>query len=746
MRKRPLPTPSSPRLSKEHMMMPRLSWHKWWVALSLTLLSGKAAIAQSNADRPAPLTQPSEGSAGRSSPTDSSNLIELPPSAGDGAPSATPADEQDASRAASEVASFAVTRLKDSPAVVTVISGDDIRSSGARDLTDILLMVPGYFTGLDTLGVVGPGFRGIWGYEGKILLIIDGKEMNELLFSTTQLGNEFPVELIERVEVVRGPGSVIYGGNAELSVINVVTRGLQGSTDVSATATYGQLSGANQFSTGYGRRKLTASGRYVVDSVPGLSTFLSLSAGEGQRSVRTFVDNSGMAATLEGNSALNPTVLQMGVGYKDVQASFLYHRLATSMITGFGQVLPAALPIYFDSYHGELVGSIHPTNRVEIVPRFNVTYQTPWRAPTSGNDVFYDKAVRRIRGRLLGRWAALDQLQVTAGVDGIFDEASLRSPANPANPAQTLFGMSDRISYETYAGYVELFSENPFVNISAGARYDHHSTMGGALVPRLVLLRSFGAVSLKGLFSLSFREPGFENINAGVDVRPERTRVFEFEGAIDLTPQQRLSANIFDLSIQAPIEYTVDPAAGGEIYLNGGRQGTRGFEVSYSLRHRLVRAEANYSFYAPSAYQNTPNFVVPGHTDQFLAAPAHRGSARATFRPVEGFGISPSGILLGPSYTKGPPDAASAPTAIQIPAQFLANLFVFRDNVGVRGLRVGLGFYNIFGANYRFVRASATIPKDGTAEAAMNAYLDDHPPLPGLDREILLQASYQVEP
>ena len=117
----------------------------------------------------------------------------------------------------SQVASFAITRLTDSPAVVTAVSADDIRSSGARDLMDVLLMVPGFFFGVDVQGTVGPGFRGLWGQEGKILLLIDGKEMNEQLYSTMQLGHEFPVELIERVEVVRGPGSVIYGGNAELA-------------------------------------------------------------------------------------------------------------------------------------------------------------------------------------------------------------------------------------------------------------------------------------------------------------------------------------------------------------------------------------------------------------------------------------------------------------------------------------------------------------------------------------------------
>jgi outer membrane receptor protein involved in Fe transport len=114
-------------------------------------------------------------------------------------------------------------------------------------------------------------------FEGRFDLMIDGKEMNELLFSTLQLGNEFPVELIERVEVVRGPGSVIYGGSAELSVVNVITRGLQGATDATAHLVYGQMPGAHSFSSGYARRRVTVSGRYIVDAVPGLSTFASLS-------------------------------------------------------------------------------------------------------------------------------------------------------------------------------------------------------------------------------------------------------------------------------------------------------------------------------------------------------------------------------------------------------------------------------------------------------------------------------------
>jgi outer membrane receptor protein involved in Fe transport len=659
----------------------------------------------------------------------------------DAAPAAveTSAAANDESRVTSQVASFTATRLKDSPAVVTVITGEDIRASGARDLTDILYMVPGYFFGADTEGVVGPGIRGLWGYEGKILLMIDGKEMNELLFSTVQLGNEFPVELIERVEVVRGPGSVIYGGNAELSVINVVTRSLQGSTDALVTTTYGQMTGANSFANGYGRRMVSASARYVFDQVPGLSSFASIALGQGQRSVHNYVDNSGTAATMEGQSALNPSVVQAGVGYRDLQASFLYHRLSMTTIDGLGMPLTAPAAMAFDSYHGELVGAFRPTSRFELVPRFNYTYQTPWRL-TDTPDLLYDKSVRRVRGRVLGRWAALDQLQITVGGDAIFDSAQLLAPRGDIN---TPFGTSNSVDYQTFGAYVELFSENPIVNVAAGARYDHLSSVGGDLVPRLALQRSFGPLSLKGIYSQSFRAPGIENLNAGiiagVNVRPERTRIFELEGILDLPSRQRISANIFDIAIDRPIAFFTDPVTMADSYVNLGRQGSRGIEISYRIRQQLVNLEANYSFYTVTAADNTPSYNVPGHPDVFMAAPSHRAYFRATIRPWEWLSVSPSATVLGPRYMRGPDTTVGTTmveTATAIPSQALANLYVYSEQLGIPGLTVGLGIYNIFGADYRFVHVAT-----GTG-----AFTGDHASIPGLDREVMLRVSYLLDP
>jgi outer membrane cobalamin receptor len=198
--------------------------------------------------------------------------------------------------------------------------------------------------------------------------------------------------------------------------------------------------------------------------------------------------------------------------------------------------------------------------------------------------------------------------------------------------------------------------------------------------------------------------------------------------------------------IDSPIAYTHNPENNADGYLNLGRQGTRGIELSYRLRTRLLKLEANYSYYNPSVSDNVPTYTVAGHNDQFLSAPSHHASARATFRPWDWMGISPSAAFFGERYTRGRPEASGAETAVVLPAQLLANLFIFKDNVGVRGLTIGVGVYNIFGVNYQFVHASALTPVDNSPAATLAAFAGDHAPLPGLDREVLVRVSYLVEP
>ena len=167
-------------------------------------------------------------------------------------------------KAETGVASLTRHSQRSSPGILSIITREEIRSSGARDLVDVLRRVPGFAFGTDVQGVLGVGFRGLWGHEGKVLLLLDGHEMNEGLYLTTQFGNHFPIDQIEKIEIIRGPGSAMYGGYGELSVINVVTRHGRRLEGPSACLSYGHTDG------GFARRTVSIGYGETLEELGGL--------------------------------------------------------------------------------------------------------------------------------------------------------------------------------------------------------------------------------------------------------------------------------------------------------------------------------------------------------------------------------------------------------------------------------------------------------------------------------------------
>ena len=158
-------------------------------------------------------------------------------------------------------ASKFLQKVTEAPASITIVTAEDIRSYGYRTLAEILQSVRGFYVSYDRnysyLGVRGLGRPG--DYNTRILLLIDGHRINENIYNMAPIGTEFPldVDLIERVEIIRGPSSSIYGANAFFGVVNVITRtgkdlkGLEVSGEAGSLnsydgrLTYGNRSGRN---------------------------------------------------------------------------------------------------------------------------------------------------------------------------------------------------------------------------------------------------------------------------------------------------------------------------------------------------------------------------------------------------------------------------------------------------------------------------------------------------------------------
>ena len=140
-------------------------------------------------------------------------------------------------------------KITEAPSAVTIVSREDIKQFGYRTLGDVLASVRGWYITSDRAynfaGVRGVNRLGDFG--GRLLLTVDGHRLNEPVYDSTFFGQDFPldVDLIERVEVIRGPGSSLYGNNAFFGVVNVITRkgrdlkGLEASALGGDFSTYG---------------------------------------------------------------------------------------------------------------------------------------------------------------------------------------------------------------------------------------------------------------------------------------------------------------------------------------------------------------------------------------------------------------------------------------------------------------------------------------------------------------------------
>src|SRR5262245_30112405 len=150
------------------------------------------------------------------------------------------------------IAAGRVQRAEEAPSIVSVVTDEEIRRMGARTLTDVLQTVPGFEVLTDNLGRSHFAVRGVvtqtppfrasspavtQASSENILVLFNGHRLNEhFTGGATVVNLEIPLYNIKQVEIVRGPGSALFGANAFLAVINLVpytARNLEG-VEVSA--------------------------------------------------------------------------------------------------------------------------------------------------------------------------------------------------------------------------------------------------------------------------------------------------------------------------------------------------------------------------------------------------------------------------------------------------------------------------------------------------------------------------------
>ncbi|MBI4664381.1 MAG: TonB-dependent receptor [Verrucomicrobia bacterium] len=504
-------------------------------------------------------------------------------------------------------------KTTEAPSSVTIVGSDEIKKYGYRTLADLLQSVQGFHVTYDR----NYSFLGTRGFNSgvypnsRVLLLVNGHRVNNSLFDGGFIGTEFilDVDLIDKVEIIRGPGSVLYGNNAFFGVINVRTRssyqinGLEASGEVASFDTY--------------KGRVTYGTRFKNDVELVLSGSLYDSQGPERLFYKEFntpQNNNGIAQGMDDDAFKS---LFASIAYRDfaLEGGFIT-RDKKNPTAQFATTLPDPV-----SGTNRLVGTIfndprflHTVEQAFMNLRFShdlsdtlgLTAQAYYDRSKIGFDLpsFVLSPLPLNSTVDIGEWFGMEiQLKkslferhtITVGGEyrNDFRQERRNFDVEPFKENGTVKDSSQ--SYGAYAeGDFALFSK---LHLNAGVRFDQYKEFESTANPRVALIfNPFEASVIKAIYGTAFRAPTFvENINKASELRPETIDSYELVYEQGIGDHLRSSVSGFYSEVDSLISFEGSGGLGQYRNLEGAR--VKGIETGLEAYWASgVRGRASYAF------------------------------------------------------------------------------------------------------------------------------------------------------
>ena len=542
-------------------------------------------------------------------------------------------------KATVSIATGAQQALRRAPAVATVITAEEIAAMGAVDLDEVMETVPGIHVARNGIGNTSVYVvRGIFNNNNPQVLMLQNGVPMTLMF----LGNKggvwggLPLENVARIEIIRGPGSALYGADAYSGVINIITKtaadtpgtelgvragsfgtgdawvqhgGKLGPLDVAAYLRVGTTDGAKETITADAQ---TARDR-TVSHAPGptnlgrdaIDAGIDLSHGKwrlrGGYKLRDRVEmGAGVASALDPTSWAKSERITGDLSWLDPAIARDWSLGFTASYLHYADTVPTNLYLYPPGAKGAGPGAVvFPEGVIGGPNKWERQYRFAAQSNYSG---FVDHSIR------LG--AGHDDLNM-------YKTKTIKNYSiNQATGLYTQTALMDYSDIQPFmrpqrrkVNYAYLQDEWQFSRdwtLTTGIRRDVYSDAGGTTNPRLALVwEARHDLTAKVLAGRAFRAPSFNElygvnnpVNQGnPGLKPET--ITSMEGAVSWQARRelQLNANVFRYIMRNIIQaVSTSGPTGASIYQNSGQQRGRGFELEAVWdADRALRLTANYS-------------------------------------------------------------------------------------------------------------------------------------------------------
>lgn len=637
------------------------------------------------------------------------------------------------------------------PGMVSVLYGEELAAKGVRNATEALAMIPGVELSISGDGTTLVFVRGIGSVfaSGKIKVLLNGVDFNSTL-SVASTALTLPVELIDRIEVIRGPGSTLYGEFAYSGVVNVVTR----QKDRQVFARYGSLGkksvGAlwsNDAAQGEWRASLAFTGTNVdgddVQSGPDVLRNTPYSRAPGPS-----------------NEIEEDRAVILRSAYRDFSLNVQWSQVFSGDHFGLANALPAPEPkllrkVGMLSVDAEQAFALGPDldARVKLgwldyrlesglhelyPPGFlNNPMGQPFPngvlgSPNYAERKYHAGAEFHFTGQARHDWVAGLAWSLTdQGDTYAVRNYNPTTPPTPA-PLTTYTGSANWLGEGMIRRLWGIYLQDQYspverLTLTAGIRYDSYDDVGDATSPRIAAVYQLSEKqTLKAQFARAFRPPTFletatknnpivtGNPNISSELIDNYELGYIYNDGVTTGRVTGYYADLHNLIV-------VDPAS--STYVNKGVVHVRGVELEFARQFgHQFKLDGSVTFLnAEDEVDNTPMADVASVS----------GNLGLVYRPRAGL----TGALQ--YHYVGDRKRAAGDPRDDLPGYRTVDLTLSQERLWLEGLSARIGVHNLFDAEVVY-----PAPLVSFGGAVIPSYPEDYP-RPG--REYWLQAQYTFE-
>ena len=524
----------------------------------------------------------------------------------------------------SEIATKKSLNVDYLPSVVSVVDAQTFVDAGIVNVGEALAMLPGFQIQMSPTGYSMTTVRGLKNpnayLSDKIKILVDGVVINNETLASSNLYMDFPIQLVERIEVLRGPNSATYGSGAFYGVVNIITK-LGNSTQENQVflraGSYNYLSaGANVYNIS-DDWKIFADGYYQANS----------------KSVSVDKKLSGIDEDLSTDIKMK----DLSLGFRAVNGGFEFltrykQNVSTNLYSMEGnfEPIPSSPKEHKNSYFFSQLSYKTPINDYNVEIKANFSHKELDEAinlasirDTGLSEGFYYQLKQKEQNFETEAILTLPQIMsndIILGVGARYvrlvqDEYynSIENALYP-EPETTLF--PENLNRTIVYGYAEdLISVNRDIDITLGLRVDDYSDFRTQLSERVAIVyRATDEIIFKLLYGSAFRAPTFTEKYAGKhieyragneDLLPEETDTYEAVVIYSPNFNNKFSLNVFYANVTNIIDLEEDNNT-PQGYQNYDARLSKGVEFEYFFRMR-----EEHSLYLNATYVDTEYKIPP---------------------------------------------------------------------------------------------------------------------------------------